>query len=225
MARRRVPSVLLVVVLAGCTSHGTSAANNQPSPIAPSRTAPALTDDQLVASLVIPAAGLGAGTTSAPLPGGDQVAGEVTLDVCGGKFPSEALRTARRQVQYAVRGKPAASQEVVTYRTGGVAQAMREVGHAIATCPHHPVASPVAGVPPLTYTLTRLPHRAPWPATTQAYRVQATDGHQVQVSIGIFMWNGHVFTGIYGPADASGGPSPTVLTLAAAAATTLATVA
>ena len=46
--------------------------------------------------------------------------GEVTLDFCGGKYPSESLRTARYQVEYDKRGDTfSASNEVVAYKPGG----------------------------------------------------------------------------------------------------------
>jgi len=79
-----------------------------------------------------------------------------TLDVCGTKnYPSEALRTARLQVDY---GKPKAkillSNEVVVYKAGGAAQAMREVAEHAKNCPAKPIAT--EGLPPLRYTYTRL---------------------------------------------------------------------
>ena len=81
-----------------------------------------------------------------------------TLDVCGTKnYPSEALRTARLQVEY---GKPKGttillSNEVVVYKDGGAAQAMREVAQHAKSCPTKPIA--VEGEPPLRYTFTRIP--------------------------------------------------------------------
>ena len=80
-----------------------------------------------------------------------------TLDVCGTKnYPSEALRTARLQVEY---GKPKGttillSNEVVVYKAGGAAQAMREVAEHAKNCPAKPFAT--EGLPPLRYTYTRL---------------------------------------------------------------------
>jgi hypothetical protein len=79
-----------------------------------------------------------------------------TLDLCGTKnYPSEALRTARLQVNY---GKPNAklllSNEVVVYKDGGAAQAMREVARHAKNCP---ATFPVAGgQPPIRYQITRI---------------------------------------------------------------------
>lgn len=79
-----------------------------------------------------------------------------TLDLCGTKnYPSEALRAARLQVDY---GKPNAklvlSNEVVVYKDGGAAQAMREVAEHAKNCPAKPIA--FEGQPPLRYKFTRI---------------------------------------------------------------------
>ena len=52
-----------------------------------------------------------------------------TLDLCGTtNYPSEKLRTSRLQVNYLKnKSKLGISNEVVTYKAGGAAQAMREV--------------------------------------------------------------------------------------------------
>jgi hypothetical protein len=47
------------------------------------------------------------------------------------------------------------SNEVVTYKTGGAAQAMREVLQHVANCPKKPIVADKS-LPPLTYTLTRV---------------------------------------------------------------------
>ena len=90
----------------------------------------------------------------------------VTLDLCGYPFTTEPLRTARAQLDY-VHPDPAVqlSNEVVTYRKGGAAKALREVGLAVATCPRRPVKSTVRGVPLLAYTLTRFRDRALLPGS------------------------------------------------------------
>lgn len=80
-----------------------------------------------------------------------------TLDVCGTKnYPSEALRIARLQVEY---GKPKGtkillSNEVVVYKAGGAAQAMREVAEHAKNCTAKPFAT--EGLPPLRYRYTLL---------------------------------------------------------------------
>ena len=84
--------------------------------------------------------------------------GTRTLDLCGiGNYPSEKLRTARTQVDYLrQKGTVGLSNEVVTYKGNGAAQAMREVvAHAIG-CPHRPVLPGEQNLPPLTFTITLL---------------------------------------------------------------------
>lgn len=86
------------------------------------------------------------------------VTNTVTLDLCGVKnYPSEKLRTTRLQVNYAAKGiKLGLSNEVVTYKTGGAKQAMREVTQHATHCPTTPVVTGEAGVPPLRFTITRI---------------------------------------------------------------------
>jgi len=207
---------------------GTPTGSGSPAPptsttgaLTPSPTAGTLTDQALVERIAVTTPQLGSGVTRSTPPGGDTVTHEVTLDICGADFPSEGLRTARLQVVYSRAGAGFGSNEVVTYRTGGTAHAAAEVAHAVATCPHHPVASKVAGTPLLTYTFTRLASRAPWPAGTLAYDSTATDGKTTEHLIGIFMWHDRVFSGVYGSADPHGQPTPDLLRLAAQAAKNL----
>lgn len=89
---------------------------------------------------------------------GSGVANTITLDLCGRKgYPSEKLRTARLQVNYAARSKSIGlSNEVVLYRPGGAAQAIREVGKHADTCPSRPIDTGEAGLPPLRFTITRI---------------------------------------------------------------------
>jgi len=191
------------------------------SPAPPTGTTGALTDQALVERIAVTTPQLGSGVTRRTPPGGDTVTHQVTLDLCGADFPSEGLRTARLQVDYGRAGAGFGSNEVVTYRTGGTAQAAAEVAHAVATCPHHRVASKVAGTPLLTYTFTRLASRAPWPAGTLAYDSTATDGKTTEHVIAIFMWHDRVFSGVYGSADPHRQPTSDVLRLAAQAAKNL----
>lgn len=110
-------------------------------------------------SIVLRAAQVGTGYVLQQLPGGQLVRGQATLDLCGFSFPSESLRTARLQVAYRAPGKSLAlSNEVVSYRPGGARQALREITHAAAACPHGPVQSTVPGVGAVdvTYRLQRL---------------------------------------------------------------------
>jgi hypothetical protein len=90
------------------------------------------------------------------LPGGDEITGQVTLDMCGVVFPSEGLRLAR--YQRAARkpdGESVINNENVIYRTAGDAtQALNELRAAISGCNQDEfIPSTVQGVPPLRYRL------------------------------------------------------------------------
>src|SRR6185437_16213607 len=63
-----------------------------------------------------------------------------TLDLCGTtNYSSEKLRVDRLQVDYLKQNaKLALSNEVVTYKDGGAAEAMRQVAQHVRTCPHKP---------------------------------------------------------------------------------------
>ena len=71
---------------------------------------------------------------------GDRFLGQVTLDLCNATFPSEGLRTGRRQETY-TRTAPElwVSNEVVTYVPGGAAQALGEVNTVARQCAGKPV--------------------------------------------------------------------------------------
>lgn len=134
-ALRTAGATIAGIVLVGCGSPG----------------APKL--DQVV----LKGSQVGPGYVLAQRPDGHQVTNYVTLDLCGFRFPSELLRAARLQVNY-VHPAPAdyVSNEVVTYRSTGAQQAMRELNYAASNCPTTPVSGPVADVGPVSYRLTRL---------------------------------------------------------------------
>ena len=82
-----------------------------------------------------------------------------TLDLCGTKnYFSEVLRTSRLQVNYLKKtSKLGVSNEVVTYKSGGAAQAMREVTQHATTCPSdHKVDPGENNLPPLLFNITRV---------------------------------------------------------------------
>jgi hypothetical protein len=96
---------------------------------------------------VLKAAEIGPGSITRQIPAGDVVQGQVTLDLCGFTFRSERLRLARLQLSY-IRNNgtgPFLSNEVVAYRPGGAARAMRELRTAVAHCPKGFVKSAVPG--------------------------------------------------------------------------------
>jgi hypothetical protein len=147
------------------------------------------------------------------LDGGNKVAGETTLDLCNGTFPSEALRTARLQVvEYAGSGLSVLSTEAVLYRTAAdAAQAMRELQRVAAACPASPVVSPV-GEPTVTTTFHATPDGS-WSKVAGvqrlAYSMTTTD--QIGISddhIAVYLRRGRVLEGVYFPAPDD--PQPAV---------------
>jgi hypothetical protein len=115
----------------------------------------ALASHPALSKLVLTPGAVGPGYVLVPRQDGNGTA-QRTLDLCGTKnYPSEALRTSRLQVNYEKRkAKLALSNEVVVYKDGGAARAMREVAQHAKTCPAKPIA--VEGLPPLRYKVTRV---------------------------------------------------------------------
>jgi hypothetical protein len=113
--------------------------------IAPASTS--LSPEQTVERAVLRAAEVGPGSIVRQIPNGSVVQGQVTLDLCGFKFRSEGLRTARLQVSFIkdTGGGPFLSNEVVAYKPGGAAKAMRELRTAVAHCPTGFVKSTIPG--------------------------------------------------------------------------------
>ena len=130
--RRRGALVGTIAILAVALTTGTGAT--------------ATADPPPLDSVVLTAKQAGPGYTRFTMDGGRQVNGQVTLDFCGGGYPSEALRLRRFQTIYAnPAGGAQLSNEVVRYAPGGARQALREVARRVRTCPRTPVQSPVPG--------------------------------------------------------------------------------
>lgn len=128
--------------------------------------------------------------------------GTRTLDLCGtSHYPSESLRTGRVQVDYLRKqGTIGLSNEVVTYKGGGAAQAMREVlAHALR-CPHRPVLPGEQNLPPLTFTITFLKDSHLLKGYL-AVRVRAegiVNGKMMdQTSYAVYQQRGNVLSGVY----------------------------
>jgi hypothetical protein len=110
-----------------------------------------------LSKLTLRAAQVGSGYRMTRIPGGNRVSGQVSLDLCGQRFPSETQRIARLQVAYRHQGNVVqVSNELVRYRPGAALEAMRELRYVAAHCPRGPVTGPVRGVGPLTYRLTQI---------------------------------------------------------------------
>lgn len=152
----------------------TSSATSSPTSSPTSSLAPEPMDPmRLVSSVEIRPADLPPGYGPNVMQSGDEVEGQVTLDMCGAYFASEALRTARHQVAYRL-GDPEAPgydvtadgasvmSEAVAYSPGGARQAIREVRDAVDSCPRSYVPSLVGGAPPARNTLTPIPAAPDW---------------------------------------------------------------
>ncbi len=130
--------------------------------------------------------------------------GVATLDLCNGTFPSEALRTARRQVAVTNGTGTVLSTEAVLYgAASGGAQALAELKSVTAHCPATPVPSPV-GERTVATDFGPTPDGA-WPHTASVDRLAydfvtvdpstATPAHNVAV----YLRRGRVLMGIYFP--------------------------
>jgi hypothetical protein len=137
------------------------------------------------------------------LPGGDATTTN-TLDLCGASYPSEAKRTARRQMQYG----PSAddlpvSNEVVTYRDGGAAQAVAEVRNAVAHCPTAQVQEKDLHGGMATYHVSNMIVTSPkWLPGTVALvaKIDHDDGTSATIAE-IIQSRGNVVSIVYGVLD------------------------
>ena len=133
--------------------------------------------------------------------GGDEVTGQVTLDMCGVKFASEALRTARHQIAFQATSSKLlpVSNEVVAYSGKGAALAMAEVRHAATHCPKSLVASTVASMPPTVQRVVLLPAAKGLPTSSLRLALIATEpksGKSIAEEM-VFTVRGHVLSGVY----------------------------
>jgi hypothetical protein len=131
----RIVAACACLALAGIGASYAAAAATRSSP------------QQAVDRVVLRASQIAPQAITREIPDGRELKGIVTLDLCGYTFRSEALRVARVQLSYIMNsgGGPFLSNEVVAYKPGGAAQAMKELRRAIATCPKGFVKSRVPG--------------------------------------------------------------------------------
>lgn len=152
-----------------------------------------------LAKLVLEPSAVGAGYALHQRTDGKGTA-QRTLDLCGtSNYPSERLRVDRLQVDYTNHAVPLTlSNEVVTYKSGGAAEAMREVAQHVRTCPHKPIA--FEGQPPLVYTITRISD-ARLLAGAIALRIDISGkikGKKVKaVRYAVYQRRGNVLSGVY----------------------------
>ena len=130
-----------------------------------------------------------------------------TLDLCGTtNYPSEKLRTSRLQVNYLKnKSKLGISNEVVTYKAGGAAQAMREVIQHATTCPKHKIDPGENNLPPLLFTITRMKDSAllkGYLAVQIRVRGRYKGKNIDETSYAVYQRKGSILSGVYsfGPA-------------------------
>lgn len=150
-----------------------------------------------------------------PYEGGTEVAGEVSLDLCFGQFPSEELRIGRLQVGIgSLSDRSWVSSEAILYSTPQEAdQAMAELAEARTGCPDGPVPAPRPDREPLQWRFDDAPDAA-WPATPdgvarQAYAFTATDpAGDTWSSTATYLQRGRMILALYStPPD---GPASTI---------------
>ncbi len=113
---------------------------------------------QLVRQVAFTDADLKGGLRTSMPKGGDQVKGQVTFDLCGYRYKSEAHRVARRQVLVldAERRFTGMSNEVVVYDSvASATRALTELRTALAHCPHTYVRDAVAPHPQVLYSAVK----------------------------------------------------------------------
>jgi len=140
----------------------------------------------------------------APIPGGTEVEGEVTLDLCDSFYPSEGLRVERLQV-VAVdsAGDTQLSTEAVRYESdAATAQAFDEIRASAKDCPSAPVPDPTTGGTVSTTVTSGVD--SSWAGTPGvdrlAYLVTRTDDTGSENStLVVYLRRGPLFIGVYFP--------------------------
>jgi hypothetical protein len=180
----------------------TPPAANPTTPPAANPATPADPDAGALDRLVVQAADVAFGYGVGTIPGGREVRGETTLDLCNAKYPSEARRTARRQVAVVdlVGDSPLGTEAVLYRRPADASQAFTELRRAAAQCPPTPVPSPV-GEPTVTTEYAAAPDRA-WSRTPDverlAYDLTTTDDTgDTRRAIVVYLRRGRVLMGVY----------------------------
>jgi hypothetical protein len=127
---------------------------------------------------------------------------DATLDLCNGTFPSEAGRTARRQVEvFDSLGNAPFSTEAVLYGHAATgAQAFSELQRVVKDCPSTPVVSPIGE--PTAVTLFGPNPDNGWDHTTGverlAYDVTTTrDSGDSTHAVVVYLRRGRALMGLY----------------------------
>jgi hypothetical protein len=150
--------------------------------------------------------------------------GAPTLDVCALSFPSESRRLDRIQVGYSTSGAaPAVSNEVVQYRVGGAAQALREAAAVARQCRERTVKGSDGAT--VTYRVRRLePRGLPAGSVALSLVATATSGKTRKTiqAVAVYVRSGDTLSGVYAYGGKQEARIALVLRLAAASQTKLA---
>jgi hypothetical protein len=218
-SRLAAAAVVLSLAAVACTGTGLSKRVTTESPASqPSRSGPPSngqgqggTESKVLQQVSLQPAELQAGVTVAPITGGDQVEGQVTLDLCAATFPSESLRRSRLQVSAVDQsgtGLGLGTEAVLYKDEAATEQAFRELRSARDKCPDRFVQSNQEGVPPLKYRFEPAPDTA-WAdvagVTRLAFRFILTDEQgQTASALIVFLRRGRLLVGVYAFGEAVG---------------------
>jgi hypothetical protein len=160
-------------------------------------------DSELVHKVSLAPGQVGSGYVLSQIPGGQLVTGEVTLDFCGAKYPSESLRTARYQVEYGKQGDAfSASNEVVAYKPGGAKKALGEVTRAVTACKQGTVKAPAGSAAKEFARHTTLIHDPRLPKGTIAIldidSAVVKGKKQTGYTMEIYQVRGNILSAVYG---------------------------
>jgi hypothetical protein len=184
------------------TGNGANGSNGSSGTTVPR---PADRDASVLGTLIVRQSDVPAGDAVVLLRNGTDAANQPTLDLCNGVYPSEASRTARRQVEVTTAsGTGGLSTEAVLYRApADAARAFGDLRAVVAKCPSTPVVSPV-GEDTVTTKFNARPD-ASWAAVPGverlAYDFTTTDlqGNRAR-SLAVYLRRGRVLMGVYFPA-------------------------
>ena len=144
---------------------------------------------------------VGAGYLMSKFEQGSVVTNQVSLDLCGFRFPSESLRTGRLQVAYLHDGRVTqVSNEVVSYRGRGTVQALTELRRAVTRCPRFAVRGPVVGAVPIAHRLTRITDARllkPYVAVVDRNTAVVNGRRAVKWNVRVYQIRGNVLSAIY----------------------------
>jgi hypothetical protein len=151
--------------------------------------------------VVLQSAQVGKGYKGAEIRDGSTLR-QPTLNLCGtAGYPSEKLREARLQVEYRKGGSPfVVDNEVVTYRAGGAAEAVREARQHVLNC----------RIRAAHFTVLKDPKLLPGYLAVGEVDTGVIRGRQVVlVTCGVYQRLGNVLSAVY----TSGPPGPAQATL------------